>query len=176
MPEVLDLLLSWIATTAACFYVVMRDERRLATSGLPVPEGGYADLALLAAGQVILWEGLFVAIASASDEPETRLEPWVRVALLMSFMALGLTLTPVAVLVTRHDQRRVTPDLVERAWPPASRAAAIIAFGQLAVWVHFWKTRKFGVRGFALGFFWAVAVSLPALAIGFLLDLIFRAS
>lgn len=176
MPEVLDLLLSWIATTVACFYVVMRDERRLAASGIHATRGGYADMAFLAAGQAILWEGLFLAVASASDEPATRLEPWVRAALLISFMTLGMTLTPVAVLVMRRDQKRVTPDLVERAWPPASRAAAIIAFGQIAVWVHFWKTRKFGTRGFFLGFFWAVAVSLPALAIGYVLDLIFGRS
>lgn len=95
MAEVLDLLLSWIATTVACFYVVMRDERRL------------------------------------------------------------------------------PPELLERAWPSASRAAAIVAFWQIAVWVHFWKTRRYGLRGFFLGLFWAVAATMPALAIGFVLDLIF---
>lgn len=95
MLEVVDLLLSWIATTAACFYVVMRDERRL------------------------------------------------------------------------------PPELLERAWPSSSRAAAIIAFGQIAVWVHFWKTRRYGIRGFLLGLLWMVGTSLPALAIGFLLDLVY---
>ena len=95
MAEVIELLLSWIATTIACFYVVMRDEQRL------------------------------------------------------------------------------PPELLARAWPPTSRTAAIVAFGQLAVWVHFWKTRRYGIRGFFLGVFWTVATTLPALAIGFLLDLIF---
>ncbi|HEX7600867.1 MAG TPA: hypothetical protein VF316_04645, partial [Polyangiaceae bacterium] len=55
MPEVLDLLLSWIATTAACFYVVMRDERRLAASAQPPSaDAAFHEGVILAVSQLII--------------------------------------------------------------------------------------------------------------------------
>lgn len=39
------------------------------------------------------------------------------------------------------DERFMSDELRERAWPPASRASAIVGFDVLAVVVHFAKTR-----------------------------------
>ena len=172
MPEVLDLLLSWIATTAACFYVVMRDERRLQTAEERRRAGDRShDGVILALGQPIVWGGLcylVLAILLAPQDEELLRAPW-----LAAPIAAALQASVSAYFVARRDARRVTPDLLERAWPAVSRAAAIVAFGQVAVWVHFWKTRRYGFRGFFLGFFWMVALTMPALAVGFVLDLIF---
>ena len=45
-------------------------------------------------------------------------------------------------LVVILDERRILKEeQLERAWPPASRNAAIIAFGLLALPFHFAKTR-----------------------------------
>lgn len=81
--------------------------------------------------------------------------------------------TTACFFVVIRDERALDPALRERAWPPVSRDAAIIAFGQIALLVHFWKTRRWGIKGFALGVAWMVGVSLPALATNFVLGLIF---
>lgn len=39
------------------------------------------------------------------------------------------------------DERRLDPPKLARAWPPASRTAAVLAFGPLAVVLHFARTR-----------------------------------
>ncbi len=39
------------------------------------------------------------------------------------------------------DERLMSEELRERAWPPASRASALVGFDVLAVLVHFAKTR-----------------------------------
>ena len=169
MAEVLDVLLSWIATTVACFYVVMRDERRLARSGRRRRAGH--DGAFLAVAQLVVWGTIL--FEAYWETPKDLDEQATRAALLLLSPIMALVSTPAAFFVARRDAKRVTPELVERAWPWASRGSAIIGFGQIAVWVHFWKTRRFGVRGLFLGLFWAVAALMPGLAVGFVLDLIF---
>ena len=60
-------------------------------------------------------------------------------------------------LVVIVDERKILrEDALERAWPPSSRDAAIVAFGILALPVHFIKTRGHfrslrGLLGFPLG-------------------------
>lgn len=39
------------------------------------------------------------------------------------------------------DERWMSAERLERAWPPTSRDAAIVAFGPLALLVHFPRTR-----------------------------------
>lgn len=81
-------------------------------------------------------------------------------------------------LIVILDERRMSEDRLERAWPPSSRDAAIIAFGVLALPVHFTKTRGHlrsarGVLGFPLGLLMGVvAVVLVALLSGLFLELI----
>jgi hypothetical protein len=64
----------------------------------------------------------------------------------------------------------------ERAWPPQSRDAAIVAFGVFSLLVHFIKTRGHlrslrGVLGVPLGFAMGVlAILLVALASGLVLE------
>lgn len=91
------------------------------------------------------------------------------VAILLDWV---LTTTACFYVVIR-DERALSPPLRERAWPAVSRDAAIVSFGQIAVLVHFWKTRHYGLKGFALGVVWTIGVSLPALATNFVLGLIF---
>jgi hypothetical protein len=68
--------------------------------------------------------------------------------------AIGVALTFAVVLV---DERRMSEERLERAWPPSSRNAAIVLFGVLVLPVHFartlgsFKTLR-GVLGILLGF------------------------
>ncbi|MBX3260600.1 MAG: hypothetical protein KIS78_38025 [Labilithrix sp.] len=76
------------------------------------------------------------------------------------------------------DTRRLTEERLERAWPPASRDAAIVAFGLLALPFHFAKTRGSwttlrGVGGRVLGFVVGVLVAaVVAVASAFLIGVI----
>jgi hypothetical protein len=68
--------------------------------------------------------------------------------------AIGVALTFVVVL---FDERRMTEERLERAWPTASRNAAIVLFGILVLPFHFARTRGSfkslrGVLGVVLGF------------------------
>jgi hypothetical protein len=60
------------------------------------------------------------------------------------------------VVVIVDERRFLTEEQLERAWPPSSRDAALVAFGVLALPVHFIKTRGhfkswYGVLGIFLG-------------------------
>ncbi|MFO0673151.1 MAG: hypothetical protein U0235_26630 [Polyangiaceae bacterium] len=44
--------------------------------------------------------------------------------------------------VVHWDERRLPPDPLARAWPPSTKLAAAVAFGPLALPVHFWRTRR----------------------------------
>ena len=56
-----------------------------------------------------------------------------------------------------RDERRLTPAALERAWPPASRNAAIYAFAPFCVFIHFVRTRR-NLRGAAIGLSWLAAI------------------
>lgn len=71
-----------------------------------------------------------------------------------------------AVVITH--ERRIGGERLERAWPPASRDAAIVAFGPLALPFHFAKTlghfrSALGVLGILGGF--ALGLALAALVV-----------
>lgn len=91
--------------------------------------------------------------------------------------AITRALTFAVVIV---DERRMSPERLERAWPPASRDAAIMAFGPLALPVHFMKTRGHlrsarGVLGLLLGLVMGLlAVVLVAVVSGLVLELVAR--
>jgi hypothetical protein len=77
------------------------------------------------------------------------------------------------------DERKILSESqLERAWPPTSRDAAIVAFGVLALPVHFVKTRGHlgslrGVLGYPLGLALGVlAILVVAFASGLVLDAI----
>jgi hypothetical protein len=70
-------------------------------------------------------------------------------------LAFWLVTTAMMFAIVMGDERDLTAEELERAWPPASRAAAIVAFGPFALPVHFAKTRGDfkSVRGALLRFF-----------------------
>ena len=49
--------------------------------------------------------------------------------------------TALSFAVVILDERRSSEQRLERAWPPSSRNAALVAFGILAVPLHFIRTR-----------------------------------
>lgn len=78
------------------------------------------------------------------------------------------------VVVIVDERRFLKEEQLERAWPPTSRDAAIVAFGGLALPIHFMKTRghfksPMGIvgifLGLALGIVALVVVSLLTSAI-----------
>lgn len=95
-----------------------------------------------------------------------------------------LVTTALTFLVVIVDERRLSEEELERAWPPSSRDAAIVAFGPLALLAHFVRTRGHlksarGIVGFPLGLLMGlVAIALVAFgstlvleAVALLLDL-----
>lgn len=48
------------------------------------------------------------------------------------------------------DERRLSAEVLDRAWPTSTRLAASFAFGPLALPVHFFRTRR-SVLGTGLG-------------------------
>ncbi len=66
-------------------------------------------------------------------------------------VALSLTLNALLpYLIVRRDLRRLSGERLARAWTDASFLSAVVAFGPLALPVHFAKTRG-SLRGFGLG-------------------------
>jgi hypothetical protein len=63
-----------------------------------------------------------------------------------------------AFVIVRDERRSIGPAL-ERAWPPASRNAAIYAFAPFCVFIHFVRTRR-DLRGAAIGLGWLAAIVL----------------
>lgn len=53
-------------------------------------------------------------------------------------------------LVVTWDERRLSADRLDRAWPTSTKLAAALGFGPLALPVHFWRTRR-TVLGTLLG-------------------------
>jgi len=68
----------------------------------------------------------------------------------------GVNLSAAAAVILR-DERRLAGDALARAWPPASRMAAIFVFSPLCVVVHFARTRRLG-PGLAVGVAWVAAI------------------
>ena len=73
------------------------------------------------------------------------------------------TLPAVAAIILR-DERRLQGAMLDRAWPPASRDAAIFGAWNLGVHpacvlLHFVRTRR-SLRGFGQGLLWLAAVVL----------------
>lgn len=84
--------------------------------------------------------------------------------------------TALLFVVVIADERRMSEERLERAWPPASRDAAIVALGILALPFHFARTRgrffTLSARehlrwwlGLALGLALSVAVTLVNAAV-----------
>lgn len=95
--------------------------------------------------------------------------PWTRELVpIVMLVASWLVTTAATFAIVILDERRLRrrEEALERAWPPVSRDAAIIAFGPLALLVHFPKTRGSirSIRG-VLGYLWGLALGVIALAL-----------
>ena len=82
---------------------------------------------------------------------------------------------PAGLMLLSWDERRLArsaPDQLARAWPPATRLSAMVLFPEIALVLHFWRTRR-SVAGTLLGLVWSVGfvvgTSLPLVAIDALL-------
>ena len=85
-------------------------------------------------------------------------------------------LVTASVLVVRFDERRLSDERLERAWPAPSRDNALIGLallgapivGLFAVWFHFFRTRsralwppwRWSVLGFLLGLVAVLAIMI----------------
>jgi hypothetical protein len=83
---------------------------------------------------------------------------------LVQVVASWLVTLPLVAMVISHDERRLKPDLLERAWPPQSRDAAIFGLWNLGVHplcvlIHFARTRR-SVIGTLVGLGWLVLILL----------------
>ncbi len=71
--------------------------------------------------------------------------------------------------VVMLDERRLTEAQLERAWPPTSRAAALVNFDVIALVLHFVRTRFVGpsllarIRGALVGLLWAAGALIIVL-------------
>jgi hypothetical protein len=71
--------------------------------------------------------------------------------------------------VVMLDERRLTEAQLERAWPPTSRASALVNFDVIALVLHFVRTRYVGptllarLRGAAIGLLWAAGALVVVL-------------
>lgn len=76
----------------------------------------------------------------------------------------AITSWVVSVLVIKRDEKKLSEEMLLRAYPPATLGSSVFLFQQLAVLVHFIRTRR-SVRGFFLGIAWTVAAFVPSILI-----------
>jgi hypothetical protein len=67
----------------------------------------------------------------------------------------------------RRDLRRLPSVELARAWLDTTVVLAVVAFGPVAVLVHFARTRR-SLLGFALGLVWAAPPVLVSFGLGWL--------
>jgi hypothetical protein len=82
---------------------------------------------------------------------------------------------PTGLMLLTWDEKRLArraPDQLARAWPPATRLSAMVLFPEIALILHFWRTRRSAV-GVLVGVLWSVGfvlgTGLPVAAIDALL-------
>ncbi|WP_394828880.1 hypothetical protein [Pendulispora albinea] len=68
-------------------------------------------------------------------------------------------------IIVWWDERRLSPERLERAWPASTRLASAVAFGPFCLPVHFWRTRR-SVVGILTGILYSAGVL--AINFGFL--------
>lgn len=67
-----------------------------------------------------------------------------------------------------RDQKKLSGLWLERSYAPATLACSVFAFQQIAVFVHFVRTRR-SLGGVLLGLFWAAVAFVPALLVNAIL-------
>jgi hypothetical protein len=92
---------------------------------------------------------------------ESIAESILEVAALLVSAAVSWT---TSALVIKRDEKKLDEETLLRAFPPATLAVSVFLFQQLAVLVHFVRTRR-SLRGFFLGVFWMIVALVPTLVV-----------
>jgi hypothetical protein len=101
-------------------------------------------------------------------------------AAILELVVSWIVTTALTFFIVIADERLMREERLERAWPPTSRDAAIVAFGVLALPIHFARTRGHfrnlrGLLGIPLGLVMgAVAVVVVAFLGGLILEGVFH--
>ena len=76
----------------------------------------------------------------------------------------------VSAWIILRDEKKLPEEMRERAYPPATLAASVFLFQQIAVLVHFVRTRR-SIKGFFVGLGWAAAAMVPSVLVDALFGL-----
>ncbi len=87
-----------------------------------------------------------------------------------AILVSGAVSWTVSALVIKRDEKKLDETMLARAYPPATLAASVFLFQQVAVLVHFVRTRR-SFKGFLLGIGWAVAAMIPSFVVDALFGL-----
>ena len=66
--------------------------------------------------------------------------------------------------VVKRDERRLSEEMLARAYAPATLACSVFLFQQIAVLVHFIRTRR-SWKGLLLGLLWMAIAMVPELVV-----------
>jgi len=66
--------------------------------------------------------------------------------------------------IIKRDEKKLDDVMLARAYAPATLIASVFLFQQIAVLVHFIRTRR-SFRGFFLGLGWAIAALVPSIIV-----------
>lgn len=66
--------------------------------------------------------------------------------------------------IIKRDEKKLDGPMLARAYAPATLIASVFLFQQIAVLVHFIRTRR-SFKGFFLGLGWAIAALVPSIVI-----------
>jgi hypothetical protein len=92
---------------------------------------------------------------------ETVAESIIEVAAILLSGAVSWT---ASALVIKRDEKKLDALMLARAYAPATLIASVFLFQQIAVLVHFIRTRR-SVKGFFLGLGWSIAAFIPSIIV-----------
>jgi hypothetical protein len=92
---------------------------------------------------------------------ETVAESIVEVVAILVSAAVAWT---ASTWIIKRDEKKLDAAMLARAYPPATLIASVFLFQQIAVLVHFIRTRR-SLRGFFLGLGWAVVALIPSIVV-----------
>ena len=84
---------------------------------------------------------------------------------MLEYVASLVFWTSTVFFVVWNDERTLTQEESARAWPKASRWAAVVAFGPLCLPVHFWRTRR-SFLGVCIGVSYVIDLDLLGSILG----------
>ncbi|HEY2370415.1 MAG TPA: hypothetical protein VGH87_28660 [Polyangiaceae bacterium] len=70
----------------------------------------------------------------------------------------------VSAWIIKRDEKKLDDAMLARAYAPATLIASVFLFQQIAVLVHFIRTRR-SFKGFFLGLAWAIAAGIPSVVL-----------